>query len=105
MITKLLKKRIDKNSILVVKPNEEYMVQGIKFDITEENRKVKCDVAFVLVGGTYTMNSKEAAQLINEIKPQVAVPIHYGIVVGTEQDAKDFIKLLNTTINCIILMK
>ena len=74
-------------------------------DITEENRKVKCDVAFVPVGGTYTMSFEEAAQLINEIKPQVAVPIHYGSVVGTKQDAIDFIKLLNPTINGVILMK
>ena len=51
------------------------------------------------------MSSEEAAQLINEIKPQVAVPIHYGSVVGTKQDAIDFIKLLNPTINGVILMK
>ena len=37
-------------------------------DITEENKKVKCDVAFVPVGGTFTMDYKEAAELINEIK-------------------------------------
>ena len=48
-------------------------IQGIKYyiagdtDITEENRKVKCDVTFVPVGGTYTMDFKEAAMLINEI--------------------------------------
>ena len=64
-------------------------------DITEENRKIKCDVAFVPVGGTYTIDFKEAAQLINEIQPKIAVPIHYGSVVGTKQDATDFIKLLN----------
>ena len=74
-------------------------------DITEENRKVKCDVAFVPVGGTYTIDFKEAAQLINEIQPKIAVPIHYGSVVGTKQDATDFIKLLHPSIKGIILMK
>ena len=74
-------------------------------DITEENRRVKCDVAFVPVGGTYTMDFKEAAQLINEIQPKIAVPIHYGSVVGTKQDATDFIKLLHPSIKGIILMK
>ena len=74
-------------------------------DITEENRKVKCDVAFVPVGGTYTMDFKEAAQLINEIQPKIAVPIHYGSVVGTNQDATDFVKLLHPSIKGIILMK
>lgn len=74
-------------------------------DITEENRRVKCGVAFVPVGGTYTMDFKEAAQLINEIQPKIAVPIHYGSVVGTKQDATDFIKLLHPSIKGIILMK
>ena len=51
------------------------------------------------------MDFKEAAQLINEIQPQIAVPIHYGSVVGTEQDAIEFIRLLHPIINGIILMK
>ena len=74
-------------------------------DITEENKKVKCDVALVPVGGTYTMDFKEAAYLINEIKPKIAVPIHYGSVVGTKKDAIDFSKLVHPEIECKILMK
>ena len=142
LLTKILGKGINKNAVITVESNKEYMVQGIKFetipayntnktfhpkendwvgyiitldgiryyiagdtDITEENRKVKCDVAFVPVGGTYTMDFKEAAQLINEIQPKIAVPIHYGSVVGTKQDATDFIKLLHPSIKGIILMK
>ena len=50
------------------------------------------------------MDFREAAELINEIKPKVAVPIHYGSVVGTKQDAIDFVKLLNPGINGAILM-
>lgn len=84
--------------------NINYYITG-DTDITEENRKVKCDVAFVPVGGTYTMDYKEAAQLINEIKPKVAVPIHYGSVVGTKQDAENFIKMLLPIIEGKILLK
>jgi len=86
-------------------------IKGIRYyiagdtDITEENKKVKCDVAFVPVGGTYTMDFKEAAYLINEIKPKIAIPTHYGNVVGTEQDAIDFVRLLHPIIKGIILMK
>ena len=86
-------------------------INGVKYyiagdtDITEENKRVKCDVAFVPVGGTYTMDFKEAAQLVNEIQPKVAVPIHYGSVVGTKQDAEKFVKLLHTNIKGIILMR
>ena len=59
----------------------------------------------VPVGGTYIMDFKEAARLINEIKPKIAVPIHYGSIVGTKQDAIDFVKLLHPSIKGIILIK
>ena len=83
-------------------------IDGIRYyiagdtDITEENKRVKCDIAFVPVGGTYTMDFKGAAELVNEIKPKVAVPIHYGSIVGTSEDAINFQKLLNPEIKCKI---
>ena len=69
-------------------------------DVTPENRHVKCDIAFVPVGGTYTMTSEEAAQLVNELMPKIAVPIHYGKVVGSVEDAKKFERLLDKEIKC-----
>jgi L-ascorbate metabolism protein UlaG (beta-lactamase superfamily) len=84
--------------------NVRYYIAG-DTDITEENSKVKCNVAFVPVGGTYTMNFEEAAELVNKIMPKVAVPIHYGSIVGTNQDAEDFINLLKSNIKGVILMK
>ena len=83
--------------------NVKYYVAG-DTDITNENKKVKCDIAFVPIGGTYTMNYKEAAKLINEIKPKFVVPIHYGKIVGTKQDALNFEKLLNEDIKCKIMI-
>ena len=74
-------------------------------DITEENKKIKCDVAFVPVGGTYTMTAKEAAELVNIIKPKVAIPIHYGDIVGTKEDAITFVNSLEDGIDGKILMK
>lgn len=74
-------------------------------DITEENKQVKCDVAFVPIGGTYTMDYKEAAELINEIKPKIAVPTHYAAIVGSIEDGKNFSKLLNSDIECKIYIK
>lgn len=85
-------------------------LNGLKYyiagdtDITDENKTVKCDVAFVPVGGTYTMTAKEAAELANIIKPKIAIPIHYGSVVGTKQDAKDFVNLLDKGIEGKILL-
>jgi L-ascorbate metabolism protein UlaG (beta-lactamase superfamily) len=50
------------------------------------------DVALVPVSGTYVMTAAEAAQAVNErIKPkQLAIPMHYGSIVGSEKDAKLF---------------
>ena len=84
--------------------NIKYYIAG-DTDAIEENTKIKCDVAFVPVGGTYTMDFKEAAKLINEIKPKIVVPIHYGSIVGTKQDAEDFKKLLRPTIICEMMIK
>lgn len=86
-------------------------INGIRYyisgdtDITEENKKVKCDVAFVPVGGTYTMNYKEAAELINQIRPKIVVPIHYGSIIGKKKDAENFTGLLNSEIESAILIK
>ena len=74
-------------------------------DITEENKEVKCDVAFVPIGGTYTMDYKEAAELINIIKPKIAVPTHYAAIIGTKEDGINFIKLLNSDIDYKLFIK
>jgi len=59
-------------------------------DITEENRQVRCDIALVPIGGTYTMDAKKAAELVNRIKPEVAIPTHYGSIVGSRKDEEVF---------------
>lgn len=55
-------------------------------DINEDNIKVSCNVALVPIGGKYTMDAKAAAEFINTIKPQVAIPVHYGSVAGNIND-------------------
>lgn len=74
-------------------------------DMTDDNRKVTCDVAMVPIGGTYTMDAGEAAALINEIKPKVAIPTHYGAVVGSEEDARTFRSLVEASVSVEIKKK
>ncbi len=59
-------------------------------DATKEARGVKCDIALVPIGGTYTMDARKAADLVNEIRPSVAIPVHYGAVVGSPKDGDVF---------------
>ena len=74
-------------------------------DATKEAKEVKCDIALVPIGGTYTMNAKQAAELINEIKPEVAIPVHYGGIVGSPKDADAFAGLVKPPVRVEIAMK
>ncbi len=59
-------------------------------DHIEELDSVHTDVAMLPIGGTYTMDPSEAAGLARKINPQIAVPMHYGYVVGSPSDAQRF---------------
>ena len=61
-------------------------------DHLDELSGVRADVAFLPIGGTYTMDPGEAAGLAKAIAPQIAVPMHYGFVVGSPSDAERFAK-------------
>lgn len=63
-------------------------------DATKELKSVKCDVAMVPIGGTFTMNPREAALAVNEMKPRTVIPTHYGSIVGSREDAQEFKKLV-----------
>lgn len=88
----------------ITKNGISYLVVG-DTDATPELQKVKCDVLFVPVGGTYTMTATEAAELANTIQPKVAIPTHYGSIVGTKHDGECFAKCLNKSIECKILIQ
>jgi L-ascorbate metabolism protein UlaG (beta-lactamase superfamily) len=61
--------------------------------IPEMGKLKNIDVALLPVGGTYTMDAKEAAEAARAIKPKVAVPYHWGDIVGSSSDAKRFAEL------------
>ena len=58
--------------------------------LTPESKEVKCDIALVPIGGTYTMSFRRASNLINIIRPRVAIPTHYGNTIGKPEDADNF---------------
>jgi L-ascorbate metabolism protein UlaG (beta-lactamase superfamily) len=62
-------------------------------DLTDEMKSLKeIDVALLPVGGTYTMNAAEAAKATEHIKPERAIPYHWGDIVGDRADAEAFSK-------------
>ncbi len=67
---------------------------------------LKPDVALLPVGGTYTMNAQEAARAARSIRPKVAVPMHFGSVVGSDADGARFAALLKGSgIAAVVLKK
>ncbi len=73
--------------------NKTYYIAG-DTDNIEEIQDIECDEAFIPIGGTYTMNYKEAAELANVIKAKVVIPTHYGSIVGDKEDAIKFKELV-----------
>ena len=59
-------------------------------DHISEIESVPAQVAFLPVGGTYTMDASEAAGLARKMSPRLAVPMHYGFVAGTPADGERF---------------
>lgn len=59
-------------------------------DRTPEMDAVRADIALLPVGGKYTMTASEAAAAANAFRPRVAVPMHWGNIIGDRQDAERF---------------
>jgi len=60
-------------------------------DHAPELSDVRADVALLPIGGDpYVMDPTEAAGLARAISPEIAVPMHYGFVIGTESDGERF---------------
>ena len=67
--------------------NVTYFIAG-DTDNTPEINNVKCDIAFIPIGGHYTMGVDEATALLKVINPKIVIPTHYGSIVGSKEDGK-----------------
>lgn len=75
----------------IVTVDDERLYYASDTDEIPEMAKIRdIDVALFPVGGTYTMNGQEAAHAAEIIKPGIAVPYHYGDIVGSARDAELF---------------
>lgn len=78
-----------------------FTVAGVTFyhagdtDLIPEMDGLQPDVALLPVSGTYVMTAAEAAEAARRIAPRVAVPMHYGTIVGSDADAREFARLLD----------
>lgn len=103
---------------LVYHPKEN---QNVGFIITTNNVKIyhvgdsdyipemdilkneNIDILLIPVSGTYVMTAKEASYAALAISPKIAIPMHYGAIVGSNSDAKEFLTLLKDKIKVEIV--
>jgi len=85
--------------------NEKIYLAGDTDYIPEMKTFGDIDVALLPVSGTYVMTAEEAAAAALDLRPRVAVPMHYGSIVGSIKDAELFAEKLHGRIDVVILGK
>ncbi len=70
-------------------------------DHIPEMKNIRTDVALIPVSGTYVMTVQEAAEAVESINPKVAIPMHYGSIVGSRQDAEALQKLVKAEVKIL----
>lgn len=74
-------------------------------DLIPEMAGLSVDIAFLPVSGTYVMDAQEAVEAAKTISPKIAIPMHYGAIVGSEQDARRFQQALEGLVRVVVLKK
>lgn len=84
----------------IIKTNDALIYHAGDTDIIPEMQKLtghnqpgKKFIALLPIGGRFTMSAEEAAEAAKIIKPTIAIPMHWGAIIGTEKDAEEFKEL------------
>jgi len=86
-------------------------LEGVKIyhagdtDFIPEMKDFQVDIALIPVSGTYVMNADQAVKAVLAINPRLAIPMHYGAIVGDEKDARHFKEKLEGKVEVRILKK
>ncbi len=74
-------------------------------DFIPEMKDLRVDIALLPVSGTYVMTADQAVKAALAIKPELAIPMHYGAIVGSNQDALAFKNALKGKVDVLVLEK
>jgi len=74
-------------------------------DFIPEMKGLSVDIALLPVSGTYVMTAEQAVAAAQAIRPKIAIPMHYGAIVGEERDAVSFQSALAGTVQVTLLQK
>ena len=70
-------------------------------DSIPEMERINADIACIPVSGTYVMTAEEAAESTKHIKQKLAIPMHYGTIVGDATDAEKFKRLASCEVQIL----
>ncbi|MAH03616.1 Zn-dependent hydrolase [Candidatus Pacearchaeota archaeon] len=80
------------NDVLIYYAGDTDFIPEMK-NLTGYNQQNKKFIALLPIGGRFTMNVEEAVEAAKIIKPTLAIPSHFGSIIGSEEDAKEFVEL------------
>ncbi len=85
----------DKKIGFIIKFGNDRIYHTGDSDIIPEMKDTKPTIVLIPVSGTYVMTAEEASKAVNElINPKIAIPMHYGTIVGNKEDAIRFSELV-----------
>lgn len=90
---------------IITLDNTRIYLAGDTDRIPEMKTFTNIDIALLPVSGTYVMTAHEAAEAALDIHPVLAIPMHYGSIVGSVHDAEQFRQLLSGRISVEIVPK
>ncbi|MDD5613455.1 MAG: MBL fold metallo-hydrolase [Candidatus Omnitrophica bacterium] len=71
----------------IIRLGDVYLYHAGDTDLIDEMDGLNVDIALLPVGGTYTMDAKEAALAAQILKAKVVIPMHFGS--GRDKDIMD----------------
>ncbi|HIG94624.1 MAG TPA: MBL fold metallo-hydrolase [Nanoarchaeota archaeon] len=83
---------IKMHDVLIYHAGDTDLIPEMK-KLTGYKQEGKKFIALLPVGGRFTMSAEEACEAAKIIKPTIAIPMHYGSIVGSEEDALEFVEL------------
>ena len=89
---------------LLVMDDITYYIAG-DTDQNPDNEGLRCDVALIPIGGTYTMDPAQAAAFANRLRPRIVIPTHYGTAVGAKKAVDEFEPLVDEKIEVMRKME
>ncbi|MBI5158898.1 MBL fold metallo-hydrolase [Candidatus Micrarchaeota archaeon] len=74
---------------IIEKDNKRLYFAGDTYEFADMVN-LKCDIAFLPIGGSYTMDPISVLKAVWEIKPKYVIPMHYNTFDRIKQDLTDW---------------